>query len=85
MDETERGITLEKILLMDDEYFEKILHPRFWYLSKERMWVGKCNALRAMANSGDAKYRALITGALSHGDEQVRKTAQWACEKLRIG
>ena len=84
MDETERGITLEKILLMDDEYFEKILHPRFWYLPKERMWVWKCNALRAMANSGDAKYRALIRNALAHDDEQVRKTAQWACEKLGI-
>ena len=84
MSETEENITLEKILTMDEKYFTNILQPRFWYINKEEMWLWKCNALRAMANSGDEKFKSLIISSCDNEDSRVREMAIWACKKLGI-
>jgi len=84
MAETTENITFEKIMKMDEKYFFEVLYPRFWYIGKDKMWVWKCNVLRAMVNSGDAKYHNLITDACSDKDDHVRETALWARNKLQI-
>jgi len=74
----------EKILEMDEETFLKRLQPRFWYIGKDGVWLWKCNAIRAMANSLDEKYHTLIKGACDESHENVRSMAKWACRKAGI-
>ncbi len=74
----------EKILEMDEKTFLEVIQPRFWYIGKESIWLWKCNALRAMANSGDPRYHECIRRACREEDENVRAMALWACNKLGI-
>ena len=80
----EQILKLENILAMDEETYENILNPRFWYAGPDGLWLWKCNALRAMINSGDSKYHDLITQCCSHDDSRVREIAEWGCKKLGI-
>ena len=84
MEKTNGEITLEKLFMMDEEYFLKIVQPRFWYIGEADMYIWKCSALRAMANSGDPQYHALLWEACESEDERIRETALWACSKLNI-
>jgi len=77
-------LTPEKIAEMDKKTFLEVIQPRFWYIDKENIWLWKCNAIRAMANSHDAKYRPYIRQALRDSDENVRIVASWACRKSGI-
>jgi epoxyqueuosine reductase len=77
-------LTLEKIVEMDEKTFLEKIQPRFWYIGKKRIWLWKCNAIRAMANSHDAKYHTYIRQACGESDENVRSMANWACKKLGI-
>lgn len=82
LDELNEFLKLENIVEMDEETFLNIVHPRFWYIEKNGLWIWKCNALMAMANSNDAKYHKYIIMACNHSDENVRKMAIWARKKL---
>lgn len=75
-------LSLEQILTMDENTLLDVLYPRFWYISKDRIWLWKCNALRAMANSGDNRYIKFIKDACRDNNDKVRRMALWACEKL---
>ena len=75
-------LTLEQIVTMDEDTLLNVLQPRFWYIDVDRIWLWKCNALRAMINSGDNKYIKLIKDACSDNNEKVRRMALWACKKL---
>jgi epoxyqueuosine reductase len=77
-------LSLEKIAEMDENTFLERIQPRFWYIRKESIWLWKCNAIRAMANSHDAKYHTYIRRACREGEENVRSMASWACKKLGI-
>lgn len=77
-------LTLENILAMDENTLLKILQPRFWYIGKDRIWLWKCNAIRAMVNSGDNKYHQLIKDACGSNEDKIRNTALWACKRLGI-
>jgi epoxyqueuosine reductase len=77
-------LTLEKIAEMDEKTFLEMIQPKFWYTEKESIWLWKCNAIRAMANSHDAKYHTYIRQACRESDENVRSMASWACKKLGI-
>ncbi len=74
----------EEILAMDEDTLLNVMQPRFWYISSDRIWLWKCNAIRAMANSGDTKYHQSIKDACSDDNEKVRDMALWACRKLGI-
>ena len=74
----------KRIFEMDESVYENIVNPRFWYIGKDKLWLWKCNALRAMINAGDAKYRLLIKKSLGHEDARVREVAAWGCEKLGL-
>ncbi len=74
----------EKIAELDGETFLKTLQPRFWYIGPEGFWLWKCNALRAMANSGEKQHHPLLKRAREGRDEKVRAMAAWACEKAGV-
>lgn len=46
-------ISLKNLWKMDEKTFLEAIQPRFWYIGQDGLWIWKCNALRAMANSGD--------------------------------
>jgi epoxyqueuosine reductase len=71
-------LTLDRLFRMTQSSYERIIQPRYWYISKENMWIWKSNILRAMANSGEVRYHPLIKEALDDPDEHIRQMALWA-------
>lgn len=84
LDKITELLSLEQILTMDENTLLNTLYPRFWYISKDRIWLWKCNALRAMANSGDIKYINLVKDYCSDKNENIRNMAIWAYGKLKV-
>ena len=82
--EIEEYLSPERILEMDEDAYQNVVNPRFWYIGKEGLWRWKCNALGSMINSGDSKYHSLIKKSRNHEDARVRRLAQFGCEKLGI-
>jgi epoxyqueuosine reductase len=77
-------LSLESIWEMEAKTFLELIQPRFWYIEKDELWLWKCNALRAMANSGEKKYHGYIKDAMKHSDSNIRSMASWASKKLGI-
>lgn len=77
-------LSLESIWKMDERTFLDVIQPRFWYIGQDGLWIWKCNALRAMINSRDPKYHSYIKKALENPDQNIRRTALWACQQLGI-
>ena len=74
----------ENILIMSESTYKNVIHPRFWYAEIDQLWIWKCNALRAMINSGDEKYNTLIKQSVVNKDKRVSDIAKWGCDKLSI-
>ena len=83
MEALSRELTLEKIALAEDNLLKNYLLPKFWYIPEERAWLWKVNALRVMGNSGDKTYESWAEKACQDENEEVRKIAVWARERLR--
>ena len=82
--EFEEYLNPERVLEMDEDTYQNVVNPRYWYIGKEGMWRWKCNILGSMINSGDSKYHSLIKKSRDDEDMRVRKVAQYGCEKLGI-
>ena len=74
----------ENLLIMNEDTYRNVINPRFWYAGEENLWLWKCNALRAMINSGDKKYNTLIKQSVGNKDKRISAMAKWGCEKLDI-
>lgn len=73
----------EKVLLMDQEYFEKRIWPFMFYMQYKNVWRWRMNAARAMGNSGDRKYIPYLVKAYEDfDDERVKIMAAWALGRL---
>ena len=77
-------LTPERILEMDEQQYLDIVHPRFWYIGKDSLWLWKCNALRAMVNSGEERYYPAIQKNCGNPDARVREMAEWGCRALGL-
>jgi len=77
-------LSLKQILTMDENTLQEHIYPRFWYIDKDRFWLWKCNAIRAMVNSKDNKYNDLIKEACNDRNDNIRTMANWACKQLEI-
>jgi epoxyqueuosine reductase len=84
LDSTGDLLSLERIAEMDEKTYLERVQPRFWYIGKDSIWLWKCNAIRAMANSRDERYHRYIRQAREERDEKVKDMASWACKKLGI-
>ena len=78
------GLTLERILEMDEEFYLKNVQPKFWYLDKDKMHVWKVNALNAMRNNYKETYGPLIKKCLGDPNERVSRMAKTVCDALNI-
>ena len=82
--EIEEYLGPERLLEMDEDTYQNVVNPRFFYIGKEGLWRWKCNILGSMINSGDSKYHSLIKKSCNHEDKRIRKVAQFGCDKLGI-
>ena len=78
--EFEEYLKPECIVEMNERTYKSILHPRFWYIGEDNLWLWKCNALRNMINSRDPKYHSLIKKCGNHEDARIREIAQWGVQ-----
>lgn len=84
LNELTNFIGIEKMFEMDEKTFLNYIKPKFWYINQDRVWLWKCNAIRAMVNSYEDKYGEYIKKACHDNNENIRDMAIWACEKLGL-
>ena len=84
LDELGKAISLESIVMMDYDSLTELLSSKFFYISPDRIWQWKLNALNAMRNAYDEKYASAISAALNDSNEHVRRMAAWVCKCLQI-
>jgi epoxyqueuosine reductase len=51
LDEFSKILTLKNLSELDDDAFIQTIYPKLWYIEKDKLWLWRCNILRAMANS----------------------------------
>jgi HEAT repeat protein len=69
---------------LSDNIIAEKLRPILWYLRDGNYWIWRYNAIRAMANTYEPKYKPYILRALQDENENVRAVARWACAQLGI-
>ena len=79
----EKEFDLEKILFLDDEYYEKVLHPILYNYIKEYRYFRR-NAAIAMGNSGNERYIPALKRARQDSDECVSEAAGWALGRIAV-
>jgi len=82
LDEFSQILTLKNLSEMDDDSLIQTIYPKLWYIEKDRLWLWRCNILRAMANSKNKDYIQYIQPALKHSNEDIREMAVWAYERV---
>jgi epoxyqueuosine reductase len=75
-------ITPEKIIAMDYARLMSDIQPRFWYISRKKLWRFKTAALNVMLNRFRPEYLPAIIKARNDENEQVRHMAGWVLEQL---
>ena len=74
---------LEKLLAMDKEYYQNVVWPHFFYISRDDLWVWKMNAARVMGNTRAEKYISpLINEFEQFDDERVKGMIAWALGRI---
>lgn len=75
-------ITLDQLATLDAAEFEADLRPHFRFIPAGQSWVLRSNALRAMGNSGNQGYAAILEAGMRDSDPRVASMATWARERL---
>lgn len=73
---------LEKILFLDDDYYEDALKPIIYNYIKSYRYLRR-NAAIAMGNSADSRYIPALQRAVSDSDELIADAARWALIQLQ--
>ena len=74
---------LEKLLHMDQSYFEKRIWPHMFYIPVDDIGRWKMNVARSMGNTRDAKYVPELSRAFEEtADERVRAMCAWALGRI---
>lgn len=77
-----REFDLEKVLELDEEYYEAVVRPIMYNYIKDAD-IFRRNAAIALGNSGDPAHLPALRRALDATDrEPVRKAIAWAIERL---
>lgn len=73
---------LERILILDSDYFDEVVHPIMYNYIKDPD-IFRRNAAIALGNSGDPSHLPMLNHALeSIETEPVREAIQWAIKRL---
>jgi len=74
---------LNKLLQMDNAYFNSRIWPHMFYMSDKDIWRWKMNVARAMGNSRDPEYiPELLAAFRSNYDERVLGMLAWAIGRI---
>ncbi len=74
---------LEKLLHMDQSYYEQRIWPHMFYMPVEDIWHWKMNVARSMGNTRDSKYVPELTRAFKeNADERVKAMCIWALGRI---
>jgi len=77
-----KDFDLEKILLIDDAYYEDVVHP-IMYNYIQDMDVVRRNAAVALGNTGDPSHIPALEKAMENKNPSVVEAAQWAIDRLK--
>ena len=73
--------SLEKVLLMDDKYYDHFVKPVMYNYIQER-WMFQRNAAIALGNSGDVSQLPALYAAREKCADQAQEYIEWAIAKL---
>ena len=81
LEQLETEFDLEKVLFMDDEYYERVVHPIMYnYIRKPEVF--RRNAAIALGNTGDLEHVPALKAALDTDEPMVREAAAWALGRI---
>ncbi|MDR1083850.1 MAG: epoxyqueuosine reductase [Deltaproteobacteria bacterium] len=83
LEELSRHLDLGQIIGADYSFIRENLVPKFWYLTADRDWQWKVNALNAMKNRWKPEYGPYLERALNDERPEVRQMAEWAGRLLK--
>ncbi|MGM9531381.1 epoxyqueuosine reductase [Intestinibacter sp.] len=82
LEELKKDFDLEKILFLDEKYYEDVVHP-IMYNYIRNFDVFRKNAAIAIGNTGDKSYIPALEKAIEMYDNPVvQEAAKWAIEKI---
>ena len=81
LEELKKDFDLERILLLDDDYYEDVVRPIMYNYIGD-MDLFRRNAAIALGNTGDPSHVPALEKAMEDKNPLVFEAAQWAIEKL---
>jgi len=79
----EDDLDLDKLLLMDKEYFLSNVWPHMFYMGPDHIWKWKMNVARVMGNSGNDEYLPALQKAFGENDDpRIRGMIAWSVGRL---
>ena len=82
LEELKKDFDLERILLLDDKYYQDVVYPIMYLLRDLDLF--RRNAAIALGNTGDQSHIPALKKALENPNPLVRDAAQWAIGKLSV-
>ena len=82
LEEIKKDFDLEKILLMDEEYFKEVLYP-IVFIYKLSPDIIKRNAAIALGNTGDPSHIPALEEAAKSQNPLIKDAAEWAIKNLK--
>lgn len=75
---------LEKILFLDQEYYEQVIYPIMYnYIHIRDLHFFRRNAAIAIGNSHDPSYIPSLKKAMESSDPMVREASAWALNQIQ--
>jgi len=82
LEELKRDFDLERILLLDGDYYEDVVRP-IMYNYIQDMDVFRRNAAIALGNTGDPSHIPALEKAMENKNPLVVEAVQWSIKKLK--
>lgn len=82
LEELSQHLTCSEIVGADYDWLQKVLQPKFWYISKGKEWRYKTDVLHYICHHYSVKYLSIIQAACEDEREEVRKMARWVLEQV---
>jgi len=82
LEKLKEDFDLEKVLLMDDEYYNDTVHPIMYNYIRD-IDLFRRNAAIALGNTNDLAHIPALEEARQSENKFVREAAEWALQKLR--
>lgn len=82
LEQLKEDFDLEEILLMDEEYYQSVVHPIMYNYIRDTDLFRR-NAAIALGNSRNPAHLQALEQASRHPNESVQEAARWAIGRLK--